>query len=91
MPTLSSFCPPWRLVSCAIVTTALTVQEVERVISTWSEVEADSVAELCGKDKTKAFVKSYFGEVDFGVCPTNEELYNFRMELNKLVKMNLEK
>lgn len=50
-----------------------------------------TLEDMIGKDKTRAFVKSYFGEVDFGVCPTNEELYNFRMELNKLVKMNLEK
>ena len=50
-----------------------------------------TLEDMIGKDKTKAFVRSHFGEVDYGVCPSNEQLYNFRMELNKLVKMNLEK
>ncbi|MBQ3547167.1 MAG: DUF4091 domain-containing protein [Clostridia bacterium] len=50
-----------------------------------------TLEDMIGKDKTRAFVEAYFGKVDYGVCPTNEQLYNFRMELNKLVKMNLEK
>lgn len=47
-----------------------------------------TLEELIGRKKTKEFVISFFGKMDFHTCPDNETLLCFREQINNLIKVN---
>lgn len=48
-----------------------------------------SLEKLVGRKSVLETINSHFGKVTFRTCPTNEELLNFRDEINQFINSNL--